>query len=159
MPVDKSSLQFNYANFDFSEFRDFYLEFDSKVKNFKEWMRWFLRKEAEPVLQEAIKRTPVDTGLLKASWQPVRISIKGDEIMAVFENFAMNSVEVEYGGWVEHGHAKPYKAGASPGSKDWVDGKFMLTVPLNRFLEELPEKFEADFWRYMERKEKRGFSR
>lgn len=152
----KSKLNFNYyssaGSFDFKEFVEFVELFDIKATNFKTWVRRWFKKKVEEVLAEAKSRTPIRTGQLLESWQPVKISIKGNEIMAIFMNTAVNQDGIEYGGWVEYGHAKPYHAGEPPGSENWVEGRFMLTVPLQQFYNDMPQEFEEAFWEYMQKR-------
>jgi hypothetical protein len=50
-----------------------------------------------------------------------------------------------YSTFVEYGHAKPYKSGALPGSKDWVVGSFMMTITLDEVERNLPLRFDAKF--------------
>lgn len=153
---NKSELNFNYyssaGNFDFKEFVDFVTLFNIKSTSFTSWVRRWFKKKAEQVLQEAKGRTPVNTGQLLESWQPVKISIKNNEITAIFMNTAVNQDGIEYAGWVEYGHAKPYHAGEPPGSENWVEGRFMLTVPLQQLYNDLPQEFEAAFWEYLEKR-------
>ena len=50
-----------------------------------------------------------------------------------------------YATFVEYGHAKPYKAGAAPGSADWVEGYFMMTVSLEVIQRNMPARFNKEF--------------
>lgn len=143
--INRSGMQFNNTTFDFSEFIEFAAEFNVKAKNFKSWIRRWCQKQAKIVLNGAKERTPVDTGLLLASWQDPIISINGNVVEIVFENSA------EYAGWVEYGHATPGNAGTPPGGPNWVEGRFMLTVPLQDFQRDLPAEFENGMFEYLER--------
>lgn len=134
------------TGFDFSEFSDFAKEFKIKSKNFKMWLRRWCDKKAKEVLSQAVARTPWDTGYLATHWESPKIHITGNEVAIYFENTAY------YASWVEYGHAKPYKGIGTPGTPDWVDGRFMLTVPLNDFVNDMPAEFEQAFWQYLESK-------
>lgn len=131
------------SGFNFQEFIDFAEDFDKKRKNFKDFLRRWLKKQAEYVVAEAEERTPIDTGELLKGWRPAEVHITGNEVAIYFIN------DTYYSGWVEYGHAKPYKGIGTPGTADWVDGRFMLTVPLQKFIDDLPKEFEAAFWKYM----------
>jgi hypothetical protein len=50
-----------------------------------------------------------------------------------------------YADFVEYGHAKPYKSGAAPGSADWVQGYFMMTVSLDYIYRTMPARFNTEF--------------
>ena len=141
--INHSSLQFNTANFDFSEFTEFTKEFGVKTKNFKSWIRRWCLNKAKVVLDEAKGRTPIDTGNLLASWNDPIISINGNQLEIVFSNNA------EYAGWVEYGHATPFHAGESPGGEHWVEGRFMLTVPLQDFVNDFAKDFEDGVFDYL----------
>ena len=144
----------SHSYFDFSEFMWFAKEFDFKTKNFKEFTRYWFKKWGNEILAEAKKRTPVRTGELLDSWEPVKASIKGDKIILTIENTS------DYASYVEYGHAVPHRgleAGsdrAKPGDSDWVNGRFMLTVPVQQFLRDLPAEYEEAFWKYMIKKSK-----
>lgn len=131
------------SGFNFQEFIDFAEDFGKKRKNFKDFLRRWLKKQAEYVIAEAEERTPIDTGELLKGWQPAEVHIQGNDMSIYFIN------DTYYSSWVEYGHAKPYKGIGTPGTEDWVEGRFMLTVPLQKFIDDLPKEFEAAFWKYM----------
>lgn len=110
---------------------------------FNKWLYHFLEKSAEKYIKKVKLRTPVDTGKLKDSWIMLRPVVKSGMIEVVIVNTAY------YASFVEFGHAKPYKSGASPGSSDWVDGYFVLTITEEDVQRILPKWFERDFIAYM----------
>ncbi|GAA0229546.1 HK97 gp10 family phage protein [Metaclostridioides mangenotii] len=69
------------------------------------------------LLGMAIRRTPVDTGFLRQSWNTRDYVIR--KIGSVYKVEIINSAL--YASYREHGHRKR-------GGKGWVQGSFMLTI-------------------------------
>ena len=55
-------------DFDIKEFENYVKNFEKATKEFETFLKSFLLKEAQRVISKAKKRTPVDTGALRASW-------------------------------------------------------------------------------------------
>jgi len=95
-------------------------------ESFDEFLANFIVKYGKIVLGETAKRTPVDTGDLRKSWElglitPKSVEIKNDEIYASF---------------VEYGTIN-------------MDGFFMMTVSIDEVSKVLPGVFHADFEQFL----------
>lgn len=129
--------------FDFSEFEKFTKNFKSMQRQFDEWLYSFLMKEGLKFIREVKRRTPVDTGDLRQHWKISHIEHIAGGVKVWFIN------TMYYATFVEYGHAKPYKSGAAPGSKDWVEGYFMMTISLDNIQRSLPRRFDAQFMQFI----------
>lgn len=125
--------------FDYSEFEQYRNNFAKFTREFDHWLHKFLLKEGMRFIAEVKPRTPVDTGDLRNHWKLDGITRSGDTLQVWFVN------PMNYASHVEYGHAKPYKAGASEGSADWVDGYFMMTVSLEVIQRSMPARFNQQF--------------
>ena len=124
---------------DYSEFQNLRNNFAKLTREFDSWIHRFLLKEGMRFIAEVKPRTPVDTGDLRNHWKLDGITRSGDTLQVWFIN------PMSYATYVEYGHAKPYKAGASPGSADWVEGYFMMTVSLEIIQRNMPTRFNQQF--------------
>ena len=124
---------------DYSEFKQFRDNFAKLTREFDSWIHKFLLKEGMRFIAEVKPRTPVDTGDLRNHWKLDGMTRDGDTLRVWFVN------SMHYATFVEYGHAKPYKSGASPGSSDWVDGYFMMTVSLSIIEKNMPARFNKQF--------------
>lgn len=131
------------GQFNFSEFQTFANNMQSLERQFDNWMHHFLLTEGARFIREVRPRTPVDTGDLRAHWQLDGITRNGDTLEVWFVN------SMYYATYVEYGHAKPYKSGASPGSPDWVNGYFMMTVSLQVIENNMPVRFNSQFRQFL----------
>lgn len=121
-----------WGKFDFSEFRrlaeSFQKAADGNVMD--QFIRDFLMEMAMRSLRKIKKRTPVDTGELRRSWQVGSVEKQGDAYTVEIFN------PVEYSKYVEYGHRS---------GKDltkWVQGRFMMTISMNEIERELPAYLE-----------------
>ena len=131
--------------FDYSHFKQYQMNFIRMTNRYNNWLKQFMQKQGDKFIRAVKPRTPVDTGALRGSWKldtPAVIQ-KGRTFSVWFVN------EQDYASFVEYGHAKPYKSGAQPGSPDWVDGFFMMTVSKDEVERELPAEFDADFRKFL----------
>lgn len=126
-------------SFDYSEFRRLRNNFARLTSEFNSWIYAFLLREGEHFIRVVKRRTPVDTGDLRSHWAIQGITRQGDNLQVEIVN------PMHYASFVEYGHAKPYKAGASPGSADWVDGYFMMTVSVQTVIKQMPARFRKEF--------------
>lgn len=129
--------------FDFQEFRELRNNFSKFESSFENWLYQFLMNEGLRFIREVKFRTPVDTGDLRNHWQLDGLTIEGETLKCWFVN------SMDYASFVEYGHAKPYKSGAAPGSKDWVDGYFMVTVSIEVIQRQMPNRFNRDFQKFI----------
>lgn len=127
------------SEFNFNEFNAYIQRVRDMQFQFEGWIRGFLLNEGLRFLAYVKPRTPVDTGDLREHWQLERFTREGDDLRIWFVN------PMYYATFVEYGHAKPYNSGATPGSEDWVDGYFMMTVSLAYIERNLPRRFDKAF--------------
>lgn len=130
--------------FDYSEFKNYRDNFAKLTKEFDTWMHKFLLQEGMRFLAEVKPRTPVDTGDLRNHWKLDGMTREGDTLRVWFVN------TMDYATHVEYGHAKPYKAGATEGSADWVEGYFMMTVSLEIIERQMPARFNKQFEAFLD---------
>lgn len=128
---------------DYSELRKLADRMNRLEREFDNWMHQFLLSEGMRFLREVRPRTPVDTGDLRSHWQIDGVTRHGDVLQVWFVN------SMYYATFVEYGHAKPYKSGAAPGSPDWVDGYFMMTVSIEIIQSKMPVRFEQQFQQFL----------
>lgn len=127
------------SGFDYSEFVKFAENMKDFSDKFEGWLMAFALNEGMRLIGEMQLRTPVDTGALRGAWMPGQIERKGEDLIIHFYN------SMEYATFVEYGHAKPYKSGATPGSVDWVEGYFMMEVSIDKIMKSMPRRFEKSF--------------
>lgn len=125
--------------FNYSEFQQFSNQLKRLDAEFDKWIYNFLLNEGMRFIKEVKLRTPVDTGDLRNHWKLDGITRTGDTLQVWFVN------PMHYATHVEYGHAKPYKAGATEGSSDWVDGYFMMSVSLDIIERGMPSRFNREF--------------
>ena len=145
------------------------MDFDSRgleelLRNFKglahdyeNFLEDFLTKQGLDCVAETKKRTPVDTGRLRNSWQCSKMFKKGNERYVVVgtdkhsltddetiraangEKFTNKVIanNVYYASWVEDGH-KTVNGG-------WVKGVHMARNALNVIENKMPGRFQKDF--------------
>ena len=128
---------------DYSSFLRYRNNFNKMYQQFDSWLNTFLLNEGMRFIAGVKPRTPVDTGDLRNHWQLDGITRSGDTLHCWFVN-TMN-----YATFVEYGHAKPYKAGATEGSADWVPGYFMMTVTLDQIERSMPARFDSAFRQFL----------
>lgn len=129
---------------DYTEFKQFRDRFARVTREFDSWIHKFLLNEGMRFIAEVKPRTPVDTGDLRNHWKLDGITRSGDTLQVWFVN------SMYYATYVEYGHAKPYKSGAAPGSADWVDGYFMMTVSLEVIQRSMPARFNKQFKAFLQ---------
>lgn len=128
---------------DYSEFERYRNNFAKFTAEFDAWIKQFLLKEGHRFIAEVKRRTPVDTGDLRNHWKLAGMTRSGDTLRVWFVN------SMYYATFVEYGHAKPYKSGAEPGSADWVEGYFMMTVSLEVIYRNMPARFNQEFEKFI----------
>lgn len=129
------------GKFNYDDFRSFSNNFKLAYSQFDKWIHAFLLKEGMRFIRGVKPRTPVDTGDLRNHWHiddTSGIVRQGDTLKVWFIN------PMYYATFVEYGHAKPYKSGAGPGSADWVEGYFMMTITLDQINRSMPARFDKE---------------
>lgn len=117
-----------WGKFDFSDFKKlagaFQKALDERV--IERFIRDFLMEMAMRSMRKIKKRTPVDTGELRNSWQLGNVERRGNAYQVeLFSN-------LHYAGFVEYGHR------SGPDLTKWVEGRFMMTISMQEIERELP---------------------
>lgn len=129
-------------------------QFGEKLKRLddvqrEEYINSCLKEAAARLLAKVIKRTPVGEyddgrkgGTLRRGWtndtnKAMNITKQGDKYTIEIIN------PVEYASYVEYGHR-------TRNHKDWVGGKFMLTISANEVNEMLPQILEKRLEKLLE---------
>lgn len=149
--------------FDYSQFEQFVKNYDKIYEEFQVWLKTFLLQQAQRVVANAKRRTPVDTGFLRAAYfigneaKALRrkegtyendyksafarkaditdIQVVGDTLQVTISN------EAEYASYVEWGHST--KAGG------WIEGHFMLSISISEVENAMPTRFNRAFMKFM----------
>ena len=111
-------------NFEIKGIDNFLKNIDNIQNNFYEDLENLIKKYGVYLFTNTKKRTPVDTGQLRRSWQ-LKYK-KGDLSIRLYNN-------TEYGIYVEYGHR-------TRGGKSYVEGVYML----KKTFEKTEEKFTND---------------
>ena len=109
-------------NFEIKGIDNFIKNIDNIQNNFYEDLENLIKKHGVYLFTNTKKRTPVDTGQLRRSWELE----KGDLYVRIFSN-------CEYSIFVEYGHR-------TRGGKSYVEGVYML----KKTFEKTEEKFTND---------------
>ena len=111
-------------NFGIKGIDNFIKNIDNIQNNFYEDLENLIKKHGVYLFTNTKKRTPVDTGQLRRSWQ-LKYK-KGDLYIRLYNN-------TEYGIYVEYGHR-------TRGGKSYVEGVYML----KKTFEKTEKKFIED---------------
>ena len=111
-------------NFEIKGIDNFLKNIDNIQNNFHEDLENLIKKYGVYLFTNPKKRTPVDTGQLRRSWQ-LKYK-KGDLSIRLYNN-------TEYGLYVEYGHR-------TRGGKSYVEGVYML----KKTFEKTEKKFIKD---------------
>lgn len=103
----------------------------SAKRDYRNFVGKFLVKEGQKVLNEAKRRTPVDTGALRTKWKMNTSKLDRNEL--ILENGQ------EYASYVEYGTKK-------------MDARNMISVPLNRLNQTIGTKFDQSLSNYLKNK-------
>ena len=101
-------------------------------REFNQFLRQFLLKQALDALAKTKDNTPVDTGLLRDSWIVGEIRRMDGDLLVDIIN------PTEYASFVEYGHMTRDRA-------NWVEGKFMCTLAIDEVSRLIPQRFSAEF--------------
>lgn len=103
----------------------------------EELLRECAAELADRLSEVAISGTPVDTGRLAGGYEVAEISASGGFLSAELVN------SVEYASFVEFGHR-------TPNHKDWVPGRYMLTLAASEVQAMAPEILENRILEFLE---------
>ena len=111
-----------------------------QVKSFRDqyepFVISFMNEMGNRALAKMKKRSPVDTGTLRRSWEMTGAYREGDDIIVMLENKA------EYAMYVEEGHRT--RAGG------WWEGYHMARISIAEIEKEMPPRFERAMRRFLE---------
>ena len=111
-------------NFEIKGIDNFLKDINNIQNNFYEDLENLIKKHGVYLFTNTKKRTPVDTGQLRRSWQ-LKYK-KGDLYIRLYNN-------TEYGIYVEYGHR-------TRGGKSYIEGAYML----KKTFEKTEKKFIED---------------
>ena len=109
-------------NFEIYGLDKFIKDLNKMDDNIKKELQKLIEKYGGLILRGVKQKTPVDTGMLRRSWQLE----KGDLYVKIFNN-------VEYGIFIEYGHR-------TRGGKSYVEGVYMLKTTFEKQI----KNFESD---------------
>lgn len=121
------------GSFEYRQFSRFYKDMKRTYRDFDDFLRKFIYKQALIVLGKTKQTTPVDTGALEGSWTIKDIKVSAVSVEATIYN------PMEYASWIEYGHAIKDRP------EDWVMGYFMLTIPMEEMRNQMPARFARAF--------------
>lgn len=151
--------------FDFKEFEAFAKKWQDSQKEFEQFLRKFLLDMALRVIAEVKPKTPVDTGAMRAMWgvgnqllvlknagtkwndkkgqYQEQVALDPENSTVATVDIVENSFEIaiwngmEYASMIEYGHR--FTNGR------WQEGRFILTVAVDRIQKQIPLRFEQQF--------------
>lgn len=106
--------------------------------DFDQFLRQFLLKQALDALARTKDNTPVDTGLLRASWTIGEVQRVGNSLVVTISN------PTEYASFVEYGHMTRDR-------KRWIEGRFMCKLAIDEVFRLIPQRFQMDFATWIRR--------
>ena len=119
-------------NFEIKGIDSFIKNIDNIQNNFYEDLENLIKKHGVYLFTNTKKRTPVDTGQLRRSWQ-LKYK-KGDLYIRLYNN-------TEYGLYVEYGHR-------TRGGKSYVEGVYMLKTSFEKTKKDFENDLEKLFKKY-----------
>lgn len=151
------------SNFDYKQFEQYVKNFEKMTTEFETFLKTYLLQQAQRCVSSCKRRTPVDTGALRASWGigsqklvlkssmdyegNVKVSFDSENSSIVDISVVGNNFEVtiwngmEYASYVEYGH--------STTGGTWVNGHFMLTISISQVSNAMPARFETAFKNFL----------
>ena len=119
-------------NFEIKGIDSFIKNIDNIQNNFYEDLENLIKKHGVYLFTNTKKRTPVDTGQLRRSWQ-LKYK-KGDLYIRLYNN-------TEYGIYVEYGHR-------IRGGKSYIEGAYMLKKTFEKTEKDFENDLEKLFKKY-----------
>ena len=119
-------------NFEIKGIDSFIKNIDNIQNNFHEDLENLIKKYGVYLFTNTKKRTPVDTGQLRRSWQ-LKYK-KGDLSIRLYNN-------TEYGIYVEYGHR-------TRGGKSYVEGVYMLKTSFEKTKKDFNRDLDKLFKQY-----------
>lgn len=153
---------------DFSELEKFFQNFNDAYKDFDTFLKQFLLEMALRAVRDIKRNTPADTGALRNMWgigsQEVVLMNTGGftdagkaKVIRDPEQTTVESIDIigsnvevvihnlmSYASFVEYGHR--FIDGR------WNDGRFMMTVGIDKIQKQMPARFDKAFKAYLQSK-------
>ena len=120
----------NDYNFQIKGLDKFIISLNEMDDNFNRDLQALVEKHGGKLLRNTKKKTPVDTGQLRRSWELE----KGDLYVKLYNN-------VEYAQFVEFGHR-------TRGGKSYVEGVYMLKTSFEKTKKDFENDLEKLFKQY-----------
>jgi Bacteriophage protein of unknown function (DUF646). len=121
--------------------------------DFQKFKKQFLLQQAISIRNEAIRRTPVDTGALRSSWYvgnekfELKTSKKGKVRKFSESEASIKSVGINM--TVVIGNSQKYASFQEYGTSKGIEPKNMLSVPVERYYKNCHARFSRDFRYYL----------
>ena len=147
-------------DFEFKQFERYVKNFEKASKELETFLKTFLLQQAQRCIASVKRKTPVDTGALRASWgigkqkivlksigKTGKVTLDAKNSTVADINVVGDMLEVtifnnmDYASYVEFGH----RAGADT----WVKGYFMLTISISEVQRAIPARFEKAFEQFL----------
>ncbi len=170
------------SGFNFKQYERWAKNLHVATEEFELFLKQFLLEMAQRCIAKTKKRTPVDTGALRNSWSigSQKIELRGtgkfnkktghelveidpdkSDVASILVVGNTMYVEIynsmEYSLYVEKGHSQePGRYVPAIGKtlkRDWVEGKFMLTISIDEIRQQIPARFSKAFKEFIKRYE------
>lgn len=129
------------GGFDYSKFKKLVETVEEVQKEFDEFLKKFLLKQAMIALRLVKPRTPVDTGHLRNSWEITDVQVYFDFITVSLFN------PVEYASFMENGFVYHTKEGDKR-----YPGHHMAELSILQVRQQMPSKFSRAFEQWLKSK-------
>lgn len=126
------------SGFNFSGTLKLQQQLRTMESEFNTFIQQFLLRQALDALAKTKDNTPVDTGLLQASWTIGEVQRTGNDLIITISN------PTEYASFVEYGHLMSNRT-------NWIEGKFMCTLAIDEVARRIPQRFNAEFTAWVRR--------
>lgn len=127
--------------FDYSKFKKFVKTVEDVQREFDDFLKQFLLKQAMIALRLTKPRTPVDTGHLRNSWEISDVQVYFDFITVSLIN------PVEYASFMENGFTYHTKNGYRR-----YPGHHMAELSILQVRQQMPSKFSRAFEQWLKNK-------
>jgi hypothetical protein len=129
------------GGFDYSQFRKLVKNMESVQREFDQFLKDFLLKQALIALRLVKPRTPVDTGHLRNSWELTDVQIFDSYLIVSLVN------PVEYASFMENGFVYHTKEGDKR-----YPGHHMAELSILQVQQQMPAKFDRAFKNWLKSK-------
>ena len=120
----------NWQEHNRREFEKVYNNFENIKKELPDFLIQFLKDQANSILRNTIKRSPVITGNLRSHWDITDVEVSNGNFIIYLIN------PVKYTSFVEYGTRNSL-------------GRFMATVSIKEAEAKMPERFKKRFQNWL----------